>query len=52
MGGAVVGLDMAAALAVAEARGLDRAAMADLLFAGEAGLLRAVNKGPEDADEQ
>ena len=41
-GGAVVGLDMAVALKIAEALGYDIAAVADLLPEAEAGLLEGL----------
>uniref|UniRef100_UPI001B7F8A0F DUF7697 family protein n=1 Tax=Erythrobacter cryptus TaxID=196588 RepID=UPI001B7F8A0F len=41
--GAVIGLDMAAALAMAEALGIDRRAAAEFLPAIEAMMVRAIN---------
>lgn len=46
MGGALCGLDLSAALSRA-APGLDRAAIAELLVAGEAGAVAAVNERAE-----
>ncbi|WP_211276798.1 DUF7697 family protein [Erythrobacter tepidarius] len=43
MPGAVIGLDMAAALAMAEALGIDRRAAAEFLPAIEAMMVRAIN---------
>ena len=42
--GAAVGLDFAAALAVGAALGYDAAALAELLPAGESGMIAAVNE--------
>jgi hypothetical protein len=42
--GAAVGLDFAAALAVGAALGYDAAALAELLPAGEAGMIAAINE--------
>ena len=43
--GGVVGIDLAAALGMAGALGYDERALADLLPAGERGLVKALNKG-------
>jgi hypothetical protein len=43
-GGLVLGLDLGAVLAVGMALGHDPAALAELLPAGEAGLVRALNQ--------
>jgi hypothetical protein len=43
MGGAVLGLDLGAALALTAAAGYDAAAIAELLPAGEAGMIKAIN---------
>ncbi|WP_316979962.1 DUF7697 family protein [Shumkonia mesophila] len=50
-GGAVIGLDMAAALAMAGALGLDGVAMAELLPYGEAGMVRAMNRRDGDTSD-
>ncbi len=42
--GAVVGIDLAAALRLGEALGYDAHALAELLPAGEAGLVKALNE--------
>ncbi|GAB4387219.1 DUF7697 family protein [Albidovulum sp.] len=42
--GAVIGIDLVAALRLGEALGYDAAALAELLPAGEAGLVRALNE--------
>jgi hypothetical protein len=42
--GAFLGLDLAAALAVGAALGYDTAALAELLPAGEAGMVGAINE--------
>jgi hypothetical protein len=42
--GAVIGLDLAAALPIGEALGHDLQALAELLPAGEAGLVKALNE--------
>lgn len=42
--GAVIGLDLAAALRLGEALGHDLQALAELLPAGEAGLVKALNE--------
>jgi hypothetical protein len=42
--GAAVGLDFAAALAVGVALGYDAAALAELLPAGESGMIAAINE--------
>lgn len=46
--GGVTGIDLGAALSLAEALGYDRRAMALLLPAGESGLVAALNKREED----
>ncbi|MFO1152746.1 MAG: hypothetical protein U1E42_03630 [Rhodospirillales bacterium] len=43
MGGAVLGIDLGVALAVGRACGYDATALAELLPAGEAGLVKAIN---------
>ncbi|MFO1156623.1 MAG: hypothetical protein U1E43_07590 [Rhodospirillales bacterium] len=42
-GGAVLGLDLGAALAIGAAQGYAPAALAELLPAGEAGMIKALN---------
>ncbi|WP_337875599.1 hypothetical protein [Elioraea sp.] len=42
--GAVIGIDLAAALRLGEALGYDAHALAELLPAGEAGLVKALNE--------
>jgi hypothetical protein len=49
--GAVVGLDLGVALAVGAAAGYDVAALAELLPAGEAGLVGAMNERLRDGRE-
>jgi hypothetical protein len=48
--GAVVGLDLEAALALGTAFGHDARALAELLPAGEAGLLKALNEQIRTSD--
>ena len=48
--GAVIGLDLGAALCLGEALGHDRRALAELLPAGEAGLLAALNQQTPASD--
>ncbi len=46
--GHVLGVDMTAALRIAEARGLDLAVVAELLQAAENGLVEAMNEKDTD----
>ncbi len=43
-GGSVIGIDLDAALSIGAALGYQRAAVAELLPAGEAGLVAAINE--------
>jgi hypothetical protein len=46
--GHVIGIDMTAALHIAEARGLDLAVVSELLQAAESGLVEAMNEKDTD----
>jgi hypothetical protein len=48
--GSVLGLDLTAALGLGDALGHDRRALAELLPAGEAGLLAALNQQTATSD--
>ncbi len=49
--GGVIGLDLGAALRMAEALGYDRRWAAELLPYGEAGLVAALNKNAKQTDD-